>query len=98
MSAVFTVYSEMSHGLLVEEAMRLRAENAKLREVVEDAHFLLCFGHQDAVVSVPPMKDGRAHWRVWHLDSLARRSMNRAEQQLYDSLIRADVLLAGDEP
>lgn len=36
MSAVFTVYSEMSHALLVEEAMRLRAENAKLREAGAD--------------------------------------------------------------
>lgn len=32
MSAVFTAYREMSHDLLVEEALRLRDENSALRE------------------------------------------------------------------
>lgn len=35
MSAVFTAYSEMSHELLVEEALRLRAEVAALRAAAE---------------------------------------------------------------
>lgn len=34
MSAVATAYRELSHELLVEEALRLRDENARLREML----------------------------------------------------------------
>lgn len=74
-----------------------RAREARLKEATEAAHYALCFRYQDQVISDPPLVNGQAQWRVWHLDTLARRQMNRADQLLYDLLIRTDAALAASE-
>lgn len=79
-----------------EKCARLRAELARVtgrlamaEETLNDAHFLLCFNHQDCVETDPPKdQSGCCYWRVWHLGPHVYDRMTSAEQSLYTMLMR----------
>lgn len=57
------------------------------RRAISEAHFLICWTYQNWTENHPPMVDGVAQWRVWHLEPSARDHMNSGEQSLYDALM-----------